>query len=348
MGSAPPEDRPPSAAADLPGGGSGAPPTTWTARTTGAAADAARRAVWGDLGRPPLRAEALRGALVAPAGPLGALDVVAELPSTSTELAARVRAADAAGVAGPPDLAVLVAEHQSAGRGRRGRTFTTPPRGALTLSVLLRTPPAAAGLLTWLPLLGGLAVVQVLRRHAGLQAVLKWPNDVLVPLAGGDGEPGSTGKVCGLLAEVVPPARGVPGDAGPVVVLGVGLDVDLRRDELPAEGVTSLRLAGAATTDRDVLLRALLRRLADLRGSWDSVASPGAPDPAALAALTDPVREVCSTLGEPVRVTLPGDEVVEGVAEELDADGALVVRTADGLRTVTAGDVVHVRPGATS
>ncbi|MEJ5866230.1 biotin--[acetyl-CoA-carboxylase] ligase [Pseudokineococcus sp. 5B2Z-1] len=299
---------------------------------------------WADLARPPLRGAALRSALVRPAGPLGRLEVEAALDSTSTALAERARAEPGAW----PDLSVLVAEHQVQGRGRRGRTFTTAPRAALTASVLLRAPAGSAPSLPWLPLLTGLAVVEVLRRRAGLQAVLKWPNDVLVPPpprppAAATAGPASAGpaKVCGVLAEVLPPGAGAP-DEGPVVVVGVGINVDARADELPAAGATSLRLGGAATTDRDVLLRALLRRLADHWERWGAAAAGGGPLP---AGLTDPVREVCSTLGERVRVELPGGAALEGVAESLDASGALVVRTADGPRAVTAGDVVHLRPG---
>ncbi|WP_298991613.1 biotin--[acetyl-CoA-carboxylase] ligase [uncultured Pseudokineococcus sp.] len=306
---------------------------------------------WADLARPPLRGAALRSALVRPAGPLGRLEVEAALDSTSTVLAERVRAEPG----GWPDLSVLVAEHQVQGRGRRGRSFTTAPRAALTASVLLRAPAGSAPSLPWLPLLTGLAVVEVLRRRAGLQAVLKWPNDVLVPppprpstAPTSAAAPAASGpaKVCGVLAEVLPPGAAAS-DEGPVVVVGVGLNVDARADELPAAGATSLRLAGAATTDRDVLLRALLRRLADHWQRWGAAAAGGGPLP---AGLTDPVREVCSTLGERVRVELPGGALLEGVAESLDASGALVVRTADGARAVTAGDVVHLRPagGATA
>ncbi|MEJ5913411.1 biotin--[acetyl-CoA-carboxylase] ligase [Pseudokineococcus sp. 1T1Z-3] len=318
---------------------------------------------WADLARPPLRTAALRGGLVAPAGPLARLEVERRLGSTSTTLAERATADPAAW----PHLSVLLAEHQDAGRGRRGRAFATAPRAALTFSVLLRTPAGSAPHLPWLPLLAGLAVVQVLRRRAGVQAVLKWPNDVLLPPppagSGGAGVHAAPppAKVCGLLAEVLPPS--VPDDSaaevgsgagGLAVVLGVGLNVDASVEELPP-GATSLRLAGAATTDRDTLLRALLRRLADLWADWRALPpGPGPGDPsggpappgAALAGLTDPVREVCATLGQDVRVLLPGGEVVAGRAESLAADGALVVRTPSGTRTLLAGDVEHVRPHA--
>ncbi|MEJ5945837.1 biotin--[acetyl-CoA-carboxylase] ligase [Pseudokineococcus basanitobsidens] len=313
-------------------------------------------APWADLSRPPLRTVPLRGALVVPAGPLGRIEVEETLGSTSTALAERATADPGVW----PDLSVLVAEHQDAGRGRRGRTFTTAPRAALTASVLLRAPAGSAPRLPWLPLLAGLAVVEELRRRAGVQAVLKWPNDVLLPASPGPraddprvvgdghvgGDAAAPAKVCGVLAEVLPPPAGSAATSGPVVVLGLGLNVDARVDELPT-GATSLRLAGAATTDRDVLLRSVLRRFVDLYGRWRDLAAedgaPGAVPGRDLAALTDPVREVCSTLGRRVRVELPGGEVLVGRAEAVDATGALVVRTGGGARLVTAGDVVHLR-----
>ena len=122
-------------------------------------------------------------------------------------------------------------------------------------------------------------------------------------------------KLCGLLAEV--PAPGA-------VVLGIGLNVTTRSDELP-EGGTSLLLEGATTTDRDTLLRALLRSLSDVLGE----ASP------------EGYRALCGTLGTRVRVVLPGGRSVEGLAESVDDAGRLVV---DGA-PYSAGDVVHLRGG---
>lgn len=257
--------------------------------------------VYGDLDRPPLRVAALQRAL-APDG--WRVEVVAETASTNAVVADRARAGEPAGL-------VVVAERQSAGRGRLDRAWTSPPRAGLTFSVLHRPdlPPAQW---PWLPLCTGLAVAAALRETAGLGAVLKWPNDVLV----------QGRKVCGVLAEVP-----VPG----VVVLGVGLNVTTRQDELPAAapgsaGATSLLLSGASTTDRDTVLRAVLRALSTvLSGAQTS---------------RDAYRQLCSTIGRGVRVDLPGGGSTTGRAESVDDDGRLVVA---GI-PYGAGDVVHLRP----
>jgi BirA family biotin operon repressor/biotin-[acetyl-CoA-carboxylase] ligase len=135
---------------------------------------------------------------------------------------------------------------------------------------------------------------------------LKWPNDVLV------GER----KLCGLLAETVAPGG---------VVIGIGLNVTTTRAELPYDAATSLRLEDAATTDRDTLLRAILR---ELRGVLDDVPSG-----------QDAYRELCATIGQRVRIDLPAGSV-EGLAEGIDEDGRIVV----GGTAYGAGDVVHLHP----
>ena len=220
----------------------------------------------------------------------------------STNLVVRERA-----LAGEPAGLVVVAERQTAGRGRLDRQWTSPPRAGLTFSVLLR-PSLPVARWGWPPLFGGLAVADAVRDRCGLDAVLKWPNDVLV------GEE----KVCGLLAEAVGSA------AGGAVVLGIGLNVTTTREELPPDRpASSLRLLGATTTDRDTLLRAVLRSLSRVVGEADPDAYPGP----------------CSTLGRRVRLEL-ADRSVEGTAEAVDDDGRVVV---DGT-PYGAGDVVHLRP----
>ncbi len=283
---------------------------------------------WGDLDRPPLRTAALRRALAGPTGPLSRLEVVAATASTNADLASA--ASDAAAW---PHLSLLVAEHQQAGRGRLGRTWQTPPRAALTMSLLLR-PQAPRERWPWLPLLAGVAVVRVLREVAGVQAGLKWPNDVLLPARPGeelDG-PHGAGKVAGLLAEV----------SGDAVVVGIGLNVTTRAEELPPGG-TSLREAGAATTDRDTVLRAVARELGEAVLGWE--AADGDAVACGLAAAT---RELCLTLGLPVRVERPGT-ALEGVAEGIDDEGRLLVRTPSGrTEAVAAGDVTHLRDAGTA
>lgn len=239
-----------------------------------------------------------------------AVEVVEAAPSTNALVAARARD-------GAPEGLVVVAEHQTAGRGRLDRTWSTPARAALTLSVLLR-PTLEPADWPWLPLLTGVAVVRALR-EAGADAALKWPNDVLV----GDQ------KVAGLLAERIDTAT------GPAAVLGIGLNVSTAREELPVETATSLALAGVVV-DRTALLIGLL---ASLRREYLAWRAP-AGSPGLHAAYT----ELCTTLGRPVRVDLPTGDSLAGTAAAIAPNGALVVDTGSARVAVGAGDVVHVRP----
>jgi BirA family transcriptional regulator, biotin operon repressor / biotin---[acetyl-CoA-carboxylase] ligase len=266
---------------------------------------------YSDLDRPPLRAEALNRALTGPEALWREIRVVPETASTNTDLAAEARAGAAEGL-------VLVAESQTAGRGRLDRTWTAPPRAGLTFSVLLRPAGVPVPSWGWLPLLAGVAVSAAVGRLAELELRLKWPNDVLV----GDR------KVAGILAE----------RADGAAVVGMGLNVTTRTAELPVPAATSLALAGAACTDRDPLLRAVLRELDAQYRRWRGVAG----DPGR-SGLLPAYRERCATLGRQVRVELPGGGRVEGEATEIDASGRLVVMGAEGVTAVGAGDVVHVR-----
>ena len=202
---------------------------------------------WSDLGRPPLNAPALRRALVRPGSLWSSLDVVPTTGSTNTDLADRAAAGDL------PEGAVLVAEEQSAARGRLDRRWSAPPRSGLFVSVYL-TPTVPAVRWSWLPLLAGVATATALSRTAGVDTALKWPNDVLVTV---DGTERKTG---GILAE-----RAADG-----VVLGIGLNVTLTADELPVPTAASLALAGAPNTDRDPLLRAVLRSLEHWYDEWQA------------------------------------------------------------------------------
>ena len=277
---------------------------------------------WADLRRAPLQERGLNRALLAPHGPCSRLLLSEQTASTNSDLVAQ--AADS------PDWTVLVTEHQQQGRGRLGRVWQTPPRAALTFSVLLRPEQVPQPAWSWATLLMGLAVTRVLRALAGVDAATKWPNDVLVrPLPHGPRH-----KVAGILAEFVP-------GPSPVLVVGVGLNVTSTAEELPVPTATSLALVNAATTDRGVLLRALLREFAAVDGQWRAHAGD-----LAAAGLLAQVRQACCTLGEPVEVHLPGARPdLRGIAEGIDDDGRLLVRGADGaLTAVAAGDVLHVRP----
>lgn len=277
---------------------------------------------WSDLDRPPLNAVALQRAIVAPDGLWTAVDVVAATGSTNSDLAARARQGAAEG-------AVLVAEEQTAGRGRLDRQWTAPPRSGLFFSVLLRPAEVPVRRWGWLPLLAGVATATAVARAGGVDTGLKWPNDLLVTI---DGEERKTG---GILAERV------NSPAGDGVVIGIGLNVTLREDELPVPAAGSLALAGAQGTDRDPLLRAVLRSLADWYGEWRSAG--GDPD---VSRLRQAYAAGCVTLGRTVRAELPGGETVTGKAVAVDDDGRLVIAS-DGYqeRAVGAGDVVHLRSG---
>ncbi len=283
--------------------------------------------------RPALDADALRSLLLLPAGPLARIDVVARTGSTNADLVAAVAADPDAW----PHASVLVADQQDAGRGRAGRGWETAPGTSLTCSFVAR-PALPARTFGWLPLLAGLGAVTAVRATAGVPAVLKWPNDVLVPAGTEVAGWGAARKVGGILTEVVPTPTGVT----PAVVIGIGVNVAQRADELPVEHATSLALAGAQHVTREALLVALVTALDDVATRWRDAGGD-----AVASGLADEVAAVCATLGTPVRVELPGGSELAGIAERLDDDGGLVVVDAAGAaHHVLAGDVRHVRSGA--
>ncbi|CAL9542587.1 biotin--[acetyl-CoA-carboxylase] ligase [Streptomyces albus] len=274
---------------------------------------------WSDLDRPPLNESALRKALLHKENSLWTgLEVLQTIGSTNTELVRRTRAGEAR-----PGT-VLVAEEQTAGKGRLDRSWTAPPRSGLFFSVLLRPEPPAERW-GWIPLLAGVAAAGALARTAGVDTGLKWPNDVLTVR---DGE---ERKIGGILAERVDEHS---------VVLGMGLNVTLRQDELPVPTAGSLALAGAQGTDRDPILRAVLRAVEDWYGRW----SEAGGDPSACV-LLDAYAAGCVTLGRTVRAMLPGGDDLVGEAVAVDGDGRLVIASEQGVQhPVAAGDIVHLRP----
>ncbi|MEH0546489.1 biotin--[acetyl-CoA-carboxylase] ligase [Streptomyces sp. B21-105] len=274
---------------------------------------------WSDLDRPPLNGAALRRALVREGGLWSGVDVVQRTGSTNSDLVT------AASEGRAHEGAILVAEEQTSGRGRLDRRWTAPPRSGLFFSVLLTPSEVPVARWGWLPLLTGVAVATGLTRAAGVDTALKWPNDLLVTV---DGEERKAG---GILAE----------RAGTdAVVVGVGLNVTLRAEELPVPQAGSLALAGAVSTDRDPLLRAVLRSLEDWYGRWRAAGG----DPAA-SGLQETYAAGCATLGRAVRAELPGDRSLVGEAVAVDGDGRLVIATEEGVQEpVGAGDIVHLRP----
>ena len=276
---------------------------------------------YNDLDRPPLDERTVQRALMVPGGFVSALRVLPSVESTNTALAEA--AAD-----GAPHASVVVAEEQTAGRGRLGRNWTAPARSGLFASILLRpeVPPPAW---SWLPLLAGLAAREAVARASQLEIGLKWPNDLVVA----DGELADR-KLGGILCETVPAAT--------AVIVGIGLNVTLREHELPVPQAASLALAGAVSTDRDTLLRALLRSFGSWYGRWAEAGGD-----AEAAGLRGAYTRACVTIGRDVRAELPGDRIVTGRASGVDRAGALLVTTADQREVaVGAGDVVHLRPAA--
>lgn len=262
--------------------------------------------------RAALDAAALRNEVLSSSPEWRRIDVVPETGSTNADLIARAgRGEDIAG-------AVLIAENQTAGRGRRGRSWRAVPFAQITMSMgvgAAGVPRDAWGLL---PLATGVAVVDAVA-YAGVSAGLKWPNDVLV---GG-------GKLAGILAEVA------AGDQA--VVIGVGLNVSLRGDEVGVDGITSLVDLGVAHPDRQRLAGRILNELGDRIESWRRA---GGADADLIAAY----RARSHTLGMTVRAMLPGDRELVGVARDIDCQGRLVLDTDGGPATVSAGDIVHLRP----
>jgi BirA family biotin operon repressor/biotin-[acetyl-CoA-carboxylase] ligase len=260
--------------------------------------------------------------------------------STNDELR---EAATGPSAAAWPHGSVIVTDDQTRGRGRMGRTWLAPTGKTLAISVLLRPelpggepfPPEAYG---WLPLIAGAAMTEAVR-HAvdaaasavddeadedgtgGVEVELKWPNDVLV----------SGFKICGILSELLP-------ESGAVVV-GAGLNLTLDEHDLPTLTSTSLVLVTGVQPDADSVLADYLTGFLTLVRAF---AEHGAD--AAASGIASWVSELCGTLGSEVRVELPGDRELLGVAERLDRDGRLIVRDRNGEpQTVAAGDVTHLR-----
>jgi BirA family biotin operon repressor/biotin-[acetyl-CoA-carboxylase] ligase len=233
---------------------------------------------------------------------------LASIDSTNRSLLDEARA-------GAPDGLVVVADHQTAGRGRLGRSWEATPGTSLLVSVLLR-PDLPVDRLFVLTLAAALALADAVGAVAGITAGLKWPNDLVV----GDR------KLAGLLAET-----DVSAGTARAVVIGAGCN--LTADAFPPElapQATAAELEAGRAVDRDVLLEAFLAALANRLDDLDAV-------------LAD-ARARSATLGRRVRIELPGDQVLEGEATELADDGSLIVRDDAGREhVVSVGDVVHLR-----
>jgi BirA family transcriptional regulator, biotin operon repressor / biotin---[acetyl-CoA-carboxylase] ligase len=232
-------------------------------------------------------------------------------PHWTVRLHAAAGSTNAVAAAEPEPGLVVVADHQQAGRGRLDREWVTPPGAALTLSAVL-DPAVDTEWWPVVPLVTGYAVARAL----GGFATLKWPNDVMV----GDR------KVCGILVERA-------STRPPLAVIGIGINVDQTEDELPVPTATSLTLAGHPV-DRT-------RLFGDVLGSLRACLGHFARHP---DLFMNQYRDRSATLGRDVRAELPGERAVQGRVVDFDDHGRLLLRTADETLTLSAGDVVHLRP----
>jgi len=225
--------------------------------------------------------------------------------------------ADKLGRDGVPEGAVVFAESQTRGRGRLGRTWFSPPGKGLWFSVLLRPDmrPQAA---TQMTVAAATAAVRAIRAQTGISPEIKWPNDVLV---GGK-------KLAGILTEMSAEL-----DRIKYMVLGIGLDVNLSRDELPPElrpMATSLQIETGKSWRRADVAAAML---AELDRDYGRITAGG------FSEVAEEWERHCSTLGQQVTINM-GARVVHGRAESLDDDGALLLRTEHGhLERIVGGDV---------
>jgi BirA family biotin operon repressor/biotin-[acetyl-CoA-carboxylase] ligase len=222
-------------------------------------------------------------------------------------------------LAGAPAFTVVRADVQDAGRGRRGRSWQTQPGAALLASVLLR-PQRPASELSGLAIVGGVAAARV-ARGLGVDAWLRWPNDVVV---GGR-------KLAGVLAELMD---------GPAILLGVGMNGDAGLEDLPeTDGLppTSLRLEGAPLATPPELAALLVSELRPLCARFDA---------GGFAAVRGDAEELDALRGLELELALAGGETARGVARGFADDGALVLDTPDGARQHRSGIVARVRGGS--
>jgi BirA family biotin operon repressor/biotin-[acetyl-CoA-carboxylase] ligase len=237
---------------------------------------------------------------------------------TFTETGSTNAVAARLGEEGAAEGTVVLAESQSLGKGRLGRVWTSPPGVNLYSSLLLRPPiiPVDAPQLTFL---SAVAVARTIRACTLLTPVIKWPNDILV----------NGNKVAGLLNEMTAET-----DRVTTVVLGVGINLNMAREQFPAElrhPASSLFLEGGERVDRITFTRSLLE---ELDGLYDRYLSGG------YGAIREEWLSLCGVIERRVRVDDGGAAPREGVALGIDESGALLLRRDDGrVEPVCSGDV---------
>ena len=233
------------------------------------------------------------------------------------------------------ELSVFSTLYQSDGRGRLARPWTAPPGACLATSIVVRphasTEPGTRELpedsYHWLTLVAGLSVVDIWRSY-GVDAALKWPNDVIAQGA----------KGCGILAQLVPESGVNEGLRS--IIVGIGQNTNMTAEQLPVPTATSLRLCTGHTVDSTEVLERLL--VAFARRYRAFLRAGGGPEAA------DPLTGAPSLLdaaGAEVAMSLPDGSVVRGVAEDMDAQGRILIRREDGtLAPYAVGDIEHLRP----
>lgn len=248
------------------------------------------------------------------------------LPSTNRE-ASRLAQADV------EHGTVVVADCQTAGRGRLARTWFSPAGASLYCSVILRTKRPAEGLtewLSWLPLVSALAAAEAIESVSSLHVSVKWPNDLLI----------SERKVGGILCE-----SGSGAGSLPFQIIGIGLNVNVEQQDWPEElreSATSIWHEQQRTVDRNRLLAQLLL---ELEHCIDELAAHGT------SRLSLAYHQRCSTIGQNVKATLANGDQCLGRAEGIGQDGALMVRRHEtpagskepAMVSLRVADIIHVR-----
>lgn len=227
---------------------------------------------------------------------------------------------------GAPHGTLVVAEHQTAGRGRLGRQWHSPAAGNLYCSLLLRELPTP-NRVSWIPLVAAVAVASAIDQVTGLRTALKWPNDMLV----------AERKIGGILCE----STGL-GTSAAVLVVGIGLNVNANRDELP-DDIRPFATTMAAEAGQFFSRAELIGRLlAEFEPRYERLLSPES------TMTLDEYRARCSTLGQLVRAEVGQGQWVRGRATAIADDGSLELMPDDRATTspisVRAGDIVHLRP----
>ncbi len=254
-------------------------------------------------------------------------------PSTASTNADALASLQQQTTAPAPHGLVILADCQTAGRGRRGRTWHSPPQGNIYTSIVVVPRPGTNGIgpwLSWIPLFAALAVADCLTAQTALAVSVKWPNDLLI----------TEKKIGGILCE-----QTTTPDRTMAVVIGIGLNINAALDNFPEDlrsGATTIAAESGRPFDRVPILADLFLRLEQ---RMDRLFLDGP------AGMVEEFTQRCSTLGKTVRVTLEEQGIVQGVAESIGPDGCLRLRVTSGtspapsssLLEVRSAEVVHLR-----